>query len=68
MREQTKILKYVSISDEEGLRSIGCPWKTTSLYTMRTHKTHPKLFTKIGRKVYLVVEELERMMKAGVGK
>ena len=68
MRHPSNVPRYVSISDEEGLRAIGCPWKVTSIYTLRSQKKYPKLFTKIGAKVYIVVEELERMLKEGVGK
>jgi hypothetical protein len=61
-------IKYVQISDEAGLKAVGCPWKPNTLYVLRSKGKFPKLFTKLTeRKVFVVVEELERMLKEGIG-
>ncbi len=61
-------IKYVQLSDEKGLKAIGCPWKPNTLYVLRSKGMYPKLFAKLSsRKVFLVVEELNRMMREGIG-
>ena len=61
-------VKYVQISDVGGLKAVGCPWKPNTLYVLRSKGLYPKLFTKLSsRKVFLVVEELQRMMREGIG-
>ena len=61
-------MTYVQISDEAGLKAVGCPWKPNTLYVLRSKGMYPKLFAKLSsRKVFLVVEELQKMMKEGIG-
>ena len=61
-------MTYVQISDEAGLKAVGCPWKPNTLYVLRSKGLYPKLFAKLSsRKVFLVVEELQKMMKEGIG-
>lgn len=61
-------VKYVQLSDEKGLKAIGCPWKPNTLYVFRSKGMYPKLFAKLSsRKVFVVVAELKRMMEDGIG-
>jgi len=61
-------MTYVQISDAAGLKAVGCPWKPNTLYVLRSKGLYPKLFAKLSsRKVFLVVEELQKMMKEGIG-
>jgi len=61
-------MTYVQISDEAGLKAIGCPWKPNTLYVLRSKGMYPKLFAKLSsRKVFLVVEELQKMLREGIG-
>ena len=61
-------MTYVQLSDAEGLKAVGCPWKPNTLYVLRSKGLYPKLFAKLSsRKVFLVVEELQKMMKEGIG-
>lgn len=61
-------MTYVQISDAAGLKAVGCPWKPNTLYVLRSKGMYPKLFAKLSsRKVFLVVEELQKMMKEGIG-
>lgn len=61
-------LKYVKLTDAEGLREVGCPWKPKTLLIYHSQGKYPNLFAKIGKRVVLVVEELERMLQEGKGK
>ena len=61
-------MTYVQISDAAGLKAIGCPWKPNTLYVLRSKGMYPKLFAKLSsRKVFLVVEELQKMLREGIG-
>ena len=61
-----RMRRFIPVTDRAGLRQIGCPYSTATLYNHRYLRRFPRLTCRIGRRVMLNVRELERMASRSI--
>jgi hypothetical protein len=58
----------LSLTDERALKEAGVVLSPWTLRQWRKTGRHPELFVKVGRRVFLVLENWQKLVEKGVGK
>ena len=64
----TAKISYVRVTDEKGLKEVGCPWSPNTLRQYHYLGKYPDLFSKVGGSLMLDVDEMKKLLKKGKGK
>ncbi len=62
-KSSTAALRWVKVTDAEGLKAVGCPWSTKTLRTMHSQGKYPGLIVKLGGKLVLAVDVLNGLLQ-----
>ena len=68
---KNKVLKsytLLSLTDEKALKEAGVVLSPWTLRQWRKTGKHPELFVKVGRRVFLVLENWQKLVEKGLGK
>ncbi len=67
-KERKKIYTLISLTDEEELKEAGISVSPWTLRKWRREGRYPELFTKVGKRVFLVLENWQKLVQKGIGK
>ncbi len=67
-KKQKKFYTLISLTDEDGLKEAGVPVSPWTLRKWRREGRYPELFTKVGKRVFLVLENWQKLVQKGIGK
>jgi len=65
---QGRSLTLLALTDREKLKESGVLLSPWTLREWRKKGKHPELFTKVGRRVFLVLENWQKLVQKGIGK
>ncbi len=66
--QKLKSYTLIPLTDGAGLKEAGVLLSPWTLRKWRKEGRYPELFTKVGRRVFLILENWEKLVQKGIGK